>query len=98
SLDMPVLEPYGSTEEDAAPSTADVPPTSGAVTLTVSLTSASGAFVPDVPIELTIKGAEGPTRVTSGTAEITEMLRATEPGTVNVTATATVAPETVRLY
>lgn len=98
SLDMPVLEPYGSTEEDAAPSTADVPPTSGAVTLTVSLTSASGAFVPDVPIELTIKGAEGPTRVTSGTAEITEMLRATEPGTVSVTATATVAPETVRLY
>lgn len=100
-LDMPVLEPYDRAEKEPAspaPSKPDIPPASGAVTLTVSLTSASGASVPDVPIDLTIDGAEGPTTVTSGTSEVTKSLKATAPETVSVTATATMAPETVRLY
>lgn len=74
-------------------------PRTGEVTMTVTLTSASGARVPDVPIGLKISGVEdAPKSLTTGTKATVKRLKLTEPGTVSVKASAQVAPESVLLY
>ncbi len=82
-LDMPKLEPYDAKPDDGKELSL---PTTNTVTLTVSLTSASDTEVPDVPITLTITGADGPTSVTSGEKPATAKLTASQPGTVAVSA------------
>lgn len=82
--------------------TSDVPmvgtPTDRA-TLTVSLTSASGAQLPDVPVSLSLDGVKhGPASVKTGSEATTTTLTADGPGPLTVTATANVAPDTVLLY
>ncbi len=68
-------------------------------TLTISLTSASGAQVPDVPITLQAAGAKDvPTTLTTGNEAVTTTLQASAPGTLSVTASAKVAPQTVRVF
>ena len=68
-------------------------------TLTISLTSASGAQVPDIPISLDVDGADGPPEtLTTGSEAMTTTLRASAPGNLSVSASAKVAPETVRLF
>lgn len=114
-LDMPVLEPYGAskpkTAQQPAPEfSSDAGddsggdgtlrlPTAGKVGLTVSLTSASGAQVPDIPITLKVTGVEdAPTTLTSGVKATVKTLGLAGPGTVTAKATAKVAPDTVLLY
>lgn len=99
-LEMPKLEPYDKVPNDAKPDDGKELslPTTNTVTLTVSLTSASGTQVPDVPIALTITGADGPTTVTSGEKATTAKLTASQPGTVTVSAEASLAPTTVKLF
>lgn len=100
-LDIPVLEPYAAGEGDFARAPADPKPsfpTTNRVTLTAALTTASGTAVPDVPITLEVTGADGPASLTSGTAPATTTLTAEGPGTVRVSASASVAPDTVALY
>lgn len=104
--DRPVLEPYDAeeAEPDAATlssdSTDDAPSEQPgeALGLTVSLTSASGALVPDIPIALEVTGADGPETIVSDTSPSTLTLSVRAPGRVTVSASASVAPETVRLY
>ncbi|WP_432791017.1 Ig-like domain-containing protein [Brevibacterium sp. K11IcPPYGO002] len=68
-------------------------------TLTVSLLSASGAQVPDVPVTLTTAGAEKASKtMTTGKEPVTTTLQASTPGTLSVTAKAKVAPQTVRVF
>ena len=68
-------------------------------TLTVSLTSASGAQVPDVPIALKTAGTtKAPTTLTTGKEPVTTTLQASAPGTLSVTASTKVAPQTVRVF
>ena len=68
-------------------------------TLTVSLTSASGAQVPDVPIALKTAGtAKAPKALTTGKEPVTTTLQASAPGTLSVAASAKVAPQTVRVF
>lgn len=68
-------------------------------TLTVSLLSASGAQVPDVPVTLKTTGTtKAPTTVTTGKEPVTATLQASAPGTLSVTASAKVAPQTVRVF
>src|SRR5699024_5409916 len=81
-LRMPVVEPYADTqstpsqETDSSDPGAHDAPDKGAIlgtatdeaTLTLSLTSASGAQVPDIPVSLDIDGAEDPPEtLTTGT-------------------------------
>lgn len=68
-------------------------------TLTVSLLSASGAQVPDVPVTLKTTGTtKAPTTVTTGKEPVTTTLQASAPGTLSVNASAKVAPQTVRVF
>jgi LPXTG-motif cell wall-anchored protein len=68
-------------------------------TLTISLTSASGTQVPDVPVTLNINGAkDAPATVKTGAKAVTKTLTASAPGTLSVTASAKVAPQTVKVY
>ncbi|WP_181274550.1 Ig-like domain-containing protein [Brevibacterium oceani] len=68
-------------------------------TLTLSLLSASGAHVPDVPVTLKASGAKNaPTTLTTGDEAVTATLQASAPGTLAVTAKAKVAPQTVRVF
>lgn len=68
-------------------------------TLTVSLTSASGAQVPDVPIALKTAGTtKAPTTLTTGKEPVSTTLQASAPGKLSVTASAKVAPQTVRVF
>ncbi|MEY8570501.1 LPXTG cell wall anchor domain-containing protein [Brevibacterium linens] len=68
-------------------------------TLTVSLTSSSGAQVPDVPIALKTAGTtKAPTTLTTGKEPVTTTLQASAPGKLSVTASAKVAPQTVRVF
>ena len=112
-LRMPVVEPYADTqsatsqETDSSDPGAHDDPDKGAIlgtatdeaTLTLSLTSASGAQVPDIPVSLDIDGAEDPPEtLTTGNEAATTTLRASAPGTLTVRASAKVAPETVRLF
>ena len=67
--------------------------------LTISLTSASGAQVRDVPVTLGVDGAEDPPEtLTTGGEAVTTTLQASTPGTLSVTASAEVAPQTVRIF
>ncbi|WP_434593983.1 LPXTG cell wall anchor domain-containing protein [Brevibacterium sp. 1718] len=105
---MPVLEPYAAPESTTSPDSwasdkTDKPKVLGTptdeATLTVSLLSASGAQVPDVPVTLKTTGtAKAPTTVTTGKEPVTTTLRASAPGTLSVTASAKVAPQTVRVF
>ncbi|MCS4592366.1 LPXTG cell wall anchor domain-containing protein [Brevibacterium sediminis] len=105
---MPVLEPYAAPESTTSPDSwasdkTDKPKVLGTptdeATLTVSLLSASGAQVPDVPVTLKTTGtAKAPTTVTTGKDPVTTTLRASAPGTLSVTASAKVAPQTVRVF
>ena len=112
-LRMPVVEPYADTqsamshEPDSSDSDGHDTPDKGAIlgtptdeaTLTISLTGASGAQVPGVPVSLDVDGAEGPPEsLTTGSEAVTTTLRASAPGTLAVQASAKVAPETVRLF
>src|SRR5699024_4711066 len=112
-LRIPVVEPYADTqsttsqETDSSDPGAHDAPDKGAIlgtatdeaTLTLSLTSASGAQVPDIPVSLDIDGAENPPEtLTTGSETVTTTLRASAPGTLTVRASAKVAPETVRLF
>lgn len=68
-------------------------------TLTVSLTSASGAQVSDVPVSLSLDGIkDGPKSVKTGAEATTTTLTVEGPGSLAVTASAKVAPDTVLLY
>ncbi|TNM53752.1 LPXTG cell wall anchor domain-containing protein [Brevibacterium sediminis] len=105
---MPVLEPYAAPESTTSPDSwasdkTDKPKVLGTptdeATLTVSLLSASGAQVPDVPVTLKTTGtAKAPTTVTTGKEPVTTTLQASAPGTLSVTASAKVAPQTVRVF
>lgn len=105
---MPVLEPYAAPESTTSPDSwasdkTDKPKVLGTptdeATLTVSLLSASGAQVPDVPVTLKTTGtAKAPTTVTTGKEPVATTLRASAPGTLSVTASAKVAPQTVRVF
>lgn len=105
---MPVLEPYAAPESAPSPDSwasdkTDKPKVLGTptdeATLTVSLLSASGAQVPDVPVTLKTTGtAKAPTTVTTGKEPVTTTLQASAPGTLSVTASAKVAPQTVRVF
>ncbi len=67
-------------------------------TLTVSLLSASGVQVPDVAVTLKTSGAtKAPTTLTTGKDPVTTTLQASAPGTLSVTASAKVAPQSVRI-
>src|SRR5699024_11940593 len=99
---MPVVEPYADTqsamshEPDSSDSDGHDTPDKGAIlgtptdeaTLTISLTGASGAQVPGVPVSLDVDGAEGPpaARTTGGDA-VTAPRRASAPGTLAADAT-----------
>ncbi|WP_092016376.1 LPXTG cell wall anchor domain-containing protein [Brevibacterium siliguriense] len=112
---MPVLEPYAAPESASSPDSwaSDRPDSDKAddkrpkvlgtptdeATLAVSLTSASGAQVPDVPVTLNVAGAaKAPTTVTTGKEPVATTLQASAPGTLSVTASAKVAPQTVRVF
>lgn len=105
---MPVLEPYAAPESTTSPDSwasdkTDKPKVLGTptdeATLTVSLLSASGAQVPDVPVTLKTTGtAKAPTTVTTGKEPVTTTLQASAPGTLSVTASAKVAPQSVRVF
>jgi LPXTG-motif cell wall-anchored protein len=108
-LQMPVLEPHAAPESAASPdswasdSKGTKPKILGtptdAVTLKVSLSSASGALVPDIPITLKTTGAkDAPTTLTTGKKAVTATLQASAPGTLSVAAKAKVAPQTVRVF
>lgn len=108
-LDMPVLEPYGNEAPDEdnigrvddgnGDDTRLQLPTTDTVTLSVSLTSASGADVPGVSIALDITGVEdAPTSLTSEAKPVETALELEAPGTVTAKASASVAPESVLLY
>ena len=107
-LRMPVLEPYAAPESATSPDSwaSDAPgkgkilgiPTDEA-TLKISLTSASGAQVPDVPVTLKTAGtAKAPKALTTGKEPVTTTLQASAPGTLSVAASAKVAPQTVRVF
>ncbi len=92
---MPVLEPHAKSDGERKPTLPD----SDQVELSVSLVSASGHLVPDIPIHLKVEGLEDTpaTLTTSSKAEV-ETYTVTGPGKVSVTGTAQVAPETVLLF
>ena len=107
-LRMPVLEPYAAPESATSPDSwaSDAPgkgkilgiPTDEA-TLKISLTSASGAQVPDIPVTLKTAGtAKAPKALTTGKEPVTTTLQASAPGTLSVAASAKVAPQTVRVF
>ncbi|WP_241897104.1 hypothetical protein, partial [Brevibacterium epidermidis] len=107
-LRMPVLEPYAAPESATSPDSwaSDAPgkgkilgiPTDEA-TLKISLTSASGAQVPDIPVTLKTDGtAKAPKALTTGKEPVTTTLQASAPGTLSVAASANVAPQTVRVF
>ena len=107
-LRMPVLEPYAAPESATSPDSwaSDAPgkgkilgiPTDEA-TLKISLTSASGAQVPDIPVTLKTAGtAKAPKALTTGKEPVTTTLQASAPGTLSVAASANVAPQTVRVF
>ena len=107
-LRMPVLEPYAAPESATSPDSwaSDAPgkgkilgiPTDEA-TLKISLTSASGAQVPDIPVTLKTAGtAIAPKALTTGKEPVTTTLQASAPGTLSVAASAKVAPQTVRVF
>ena len=107
-LRMPVLEPYAAPESATSPDSwaSDAPgkgkilgiPTDEA-TLKISLTSASGAQVPDIPVTLKTDGtAKAPKALTTGKEPVTTTLQASAPGTLSVAASAKVAPQTVRVF
>ncbi|GAA1537390.1 LPXTG cell wall anchor domain-containing protein [Brevibacterium picturae] len=108
-LDMPVLEPYGK----QGPNDGDFKrvengndddkkvqlPTTNKVTLSVSLTSASGTAVPGIPIALDTTGAaDPPESLTSEEKPVVITLTLDAPGTVTAKASASLAPESVLLY
>ncbi|WP_209325604.1 LPXTG cell wall anchor domain-containing protein [Brevibacterium renqingii] len=106
-LQMPVLEPYAAAESASSPDSEKSDTDKGKIlgtptdeaTLTISLTSASGAQVPDIPITLSTDGAQdSPKTLTTGDEPVTTTLQASAPGTLSVTASAKVAPEAVRLF
>src|SRR5699024_7729417 len=67
--------------------------------LTISLPSASGAHAADVPVTLGVDGAEDPPEtLTTGGEAVTSTLQASTPGTLSVTASAEVAPQTVQIF
>ena len=106
AVKMPVAEPYGK----QGPDDGDFKrvddgkghvelPTTGDVKLSVSLTSASGATVPGIPIALDIHGAkDAPKEVTSEAKPVVTTLELGAPGTVTAKASASLAPESVLLY
>ena len=107
-LRMPVLEPYAAPESATSPDSwaSDAPgkgkilgiPTDEA-TLKISLTSASGAQVPDIPVTLKTAGtAKAPKALTTGKEPVTTTLQASAPDTLSVAASAKVAPQTVRVF
>ncbi|WP_101547066.1 LPXTG cell wall anchor domain-containing protein [Brevibacterium iodinum] len=105
---MPVLEPYAAPESASSPDSwasdkTDKPKVLGTptdeATLTVSLLSASGAQVPDVPVTLKSTGTtKAPTTLTTGKEPVAMTLQASAPGILSVTASAKVAPQTVRVF
>lgn len=105
---MPVLEPYAAQESASSPDSwasdkTDKPKVLGTptdeATLTVSLLSASGAQVPDVPVTLKSTGTtKAPTTLTTGKEPVAMTLQASAPGILSVTASAKVAPQTVRVF
>lgn len=103
---MPVAEPYGKQGPDDGDfrrvddGKGQVAlPTTGDVDLSVSLTSASGATVPGIPIALDIKGAkDAPKELTSEAKPLVTTLELDGPGTVTAKASASLAPESVLLY
>ncbi|KHS53210.1 LPXTG cell wall anchor domain-containing protein [Brevibacterium linens] len=107
-LRMPVLEPYAAPESATSPySWASDAPGKGKIlgiptdeaTLKISLTSASGAQVPDIPVTLKTAGtAKAPKALTTGKEPVTTTLQASAPGTLSVAASAKVAPQTVRVF
>ena len=105
-LRMPVLEPHAAAESAPSPdswASDDKPKILGTptdeATLTVTLTSASGALVPDIPVTLKTAGTKkAPTTLTTGKEPATTTLQASAPGTLSVTASAKVAPQTVRVF
>lgn len=107
-LRMPVLEPYAAPESATSPdSWASDAPAKGKIlgiptdeaTLKISLTSASGAQVPDIPVTLKTAGtAKAPKALTTGKEPVTTTLQASAPGTLSVAASAKVAPQTVRVF
>ncbi|RBP62747.1 LPXTG-motif cell wall-anchored protein [Brevibacterium sanguinis] len=69
------------------------------VEITVSLLSAAGHHVPDVPVDLEIGGIkDGPTSLTSGSEPVTRRADVAAPGRVTVKASAEVASASVLLY
>ncbi|SMX85784.1 LPXTG-motif cell wall anchor domain-containing protein [Brevibacterium sp. 239c] len=113
-LDMPELEAYGKQglgdsdfkRDDAGKDddgkdedTTLQLPTTGSVTLSVSLTSASGTAVPGIPIALDISGTtDAPKSLTSEAKPVVTTLKLKAPGTVTAKASASLAPESVLLY
>ncbi|SMX79178.1 LPXTG cell wall anchor domain-containing protein [Brevibacterium antiquum] len=108
-VDMPVLEPYGGQEpEDGDVKRVDDSkgddtrpqfPMTGTVTLSVSLTSASGTAVPGIPLTLDVNGTENaPKSLTSKAKPVVTTLKLNAPGTVTAKASARLAPESVLLY
>ena len=108
-LDMPVLEPYGKdapgdgdfarVDDDKDENKKAQLPTTGDLSLSVSLTSASGNAVPGVPIKLDVSGStDAPTTLTSEAEPVVTVLKPEAPGTVTAKASASLAPETVLLY
>ena len=106
-LRMPVLEPYAAPESATSPDSwaSDAPgkgkilgiPTDEA-TLKISLTSASGAQVPDIPVTLKTAGtAKAPKALTTGKEPVTTTLQASAPGTLSVAASAKVRSEERRV-
>ena len=103
---MPVAEPYGNRGPDDGDfkrvddGKGDIElPTTGDVELSVSLTSASGATVPGIPIALDITGAkDAPKKLTSEAKPLVTTLELEAPGTVTAQASASLAPESVLLF
>lgn len=106
---MPVLEPYDKqgpedgdfkrVDDGKGDDTRPQFPTTDTVTLSVSLTSASGTAVPGIPITLDVNGTEdAPKSLTSEAKPVVTTLKLNAPGAVTAKASASLAPESVLLY
>ncbi|MFP3397481.1 LPXTG cell wall anchor domain-containing protein [Brevibacterium sp. H602] len=94
---MPVLEPYAGKDDPGKGKILGIP--TDEATLKISLTSASGAQVPDIPVTLKTAGtAKAPKALTTGKEPVTTTLQASAPGALSVAASAKVAPQTVRVF